>query len=117
MKKLSLILITIVLITCHSKNCEEIPQEFYSYEQAINEIQNSSFQFHGTSSKSSSWITNANYYSCDLKTGFLIIETSNKDYVHHDVPIVIWKEFNNSSSLGKYYNQNIKGRYQLHLKK
>jgi hypothetical protein len=52
-----------------------------------------------------------------MKTGFLIIETSKQEYIHKDVPIKVWEEFNNSTSLGKYYNRNIKNRFQLYLEK
>lgn len=117
MKKLIYLVASLFIIGCTSKNCDEIPSKFNSYEQAINEIQNSSFEFQETTSRSSSWINDADYYSCDMKTGFLIIETSKKEYIHKDVPIKVWKEFNNSSSLGKYYNQNIKNRFQLYLEK
>ena len=105
------------LLSCNSKNCAEIPSKFTTYEQAISEVENSSFKFQEESAINSSWIEEANYYSCDMKTGFLIIETSNQDYIHEDVPIKIWREFNNSTSLGKYYNRNIKDRFQLYLKK
>lgn len=117
MKKNILIIITSVLLSCNSKNCAEIPSKFKTYEQAISEVENSSFEFQEETTKSSSWIEEANYYSCDMKTGFLIIETSKQEYIHKDVPIKIWKEFNNSTSLGKYYNQNIKNRFQLYLEK
>lgn len=117
MKLITYFLVTIILISCNSKNCDEILSKFNSYEQAINEIRKSDFKFQETTTKSSSWIDEACYYSCDMKTGFLIIETSSQEYIHKNVPIKIWKEFNNSSSLGKYYNQNIKNRYPLYLGK
>lgn len=117
MKKLIYFVASLFIISCNSKNCDEISSQFNSYEQAINEIQNSRFEFQDATSKNSSWIKDANYYSCDMKTGFLIIETSKQEYIHKDVPIKVWEEFNNSSSLGKYYNQNIKNRFQLYLEK
>lgn len=117
MKIIIYILATSFLLGCNSKNCTEIPLKFKTYQQAITEVENSTFEFQEKTTKSSSWIEEANYYSCDMKTGFLIIETSSKEYIHKDVPIRIWKEFNNSTSLGKYYNRNIKNRFQLYLEK
>jgi hypothetical protein len=117
MKNIIYILISSVLLSCNSKNCAEIPSKFKTYEQAISEIKNSNFEFQEEATKSSSWIEEANYYSCDMKTGFLIIETSKQEYIHKDVPIKVWEEFNNSTSLGKYYNRNIKNRFQLYLEK
>jgi hypothetical protein len=52
-----------------------------------------------------------------MKTGFLIIETSDNEYIHKDVPLEIWQEFSDSESLGKYYNRKIKNRFQLQLEK
>lgn len=117
MKIIIYILGTFCFLSCNSKNCAEIPSKFKTYEQAISEVENSSFEFQEETTKSSSWIEEANYYSCDMKTGFLIIETSKQEYIHKDVPIEIWKEFNSSTSLGKYYNRNIKNRFQLYLEK
>ena len=115
MKIIIYILSTFCLLGCNSKNCNEIPLNFKTYEQAVTEVENSTFKFKEETTKSSSWIEDANYYSCDMKTGFLIIETSSQKYIHKDVPIRVWQEFNNSTSLGKYYNRNIKNRFQLYL--
>ena len=65
---------------------------------------------------SSSWITSANYYSCDGKKGYLIYTTNRGyQYIHKGVPIEVWEEFKNAPSKGSYYNQNIKHSFTLHL--
>jgi len=117
MKNIVFFFITFFLYSCNSKNCEESTFEFATYQEALNVIQNTSFEFEDETTKNSSWIENAKYFSCDMKTGFLIIETSNQEYIHKDVPIEIWEEFNSSESLGKYYNRKIKNRYYLRLEK
>lgn len=105
------------MFSCNSKNCNENTFKFASYEEALYEIKSTSFEFKDETTKSSSWIENAKYYSCDMKTGFLIIETSDNEYIHKDVPLEIWQEFSDSESLGKYYNRKIKNRFQLQLEK
>ena len=55
------------------------------------------------------------YYSCDSKTGYLLITTAKKTYAYDNVPIEIWNKFKNADSFGKFYLSNIKGRYRLYL--
>ncbi|MFY7742870.1 MAG: KTSC domain-containing protein [Flavobacterium sp.] len=117
MKIIVYILITFCLLGCNPTNCNKIPLTFKTYEQAVSVVEKSTFEFQEETTKSSSWIEDANYYSCDKKNGFLIIETSRQKYIHKDVPIKIWEEFNNSTSLGKYYNRNIKNKFQLYIEK
>ncbi len=63
----------------------------------------------------SSWIRGASYYGCNTNTGFLLIRTDSSSYLHQGVPLEVWKGFKTANSFGSYYNNNIKGRYQLHL--
>lgn len=62
------------------------------------------------SSPESSWIKGASY---DSQTEVLIIETNTQDYTFIDVPKDVWTGFKGSESKGRYYNQKIRGRYQL----
>lgn len=79
-------------------------------------IKSSHFKFSDKcNTSSSSWILNAEYFSCDKETGFLLLTTKTTTYIHQDVPIEIWKEFKRAESFGTYYNQHIKGRFQLEL--
>ena len=48
----------------------------------------------------------------DEKSQTLELEfSSGKIYQHSNVPIRVYTEFMNAPSLGKYYNQWIKGKY------
>ena len=38
-----------------------------------------------------------------------------KDYLFKDMPLDIWKGFKIAESKGEYYNEYIKGNYQLKL--
>lgn len=105
----------LMFFTGHTQSCKDLPDKFYSYSQAINAIQNATFKStDNLPYGKSSWITSANYYSCDGITGYLVYTTDKgKEYVHEKVPVRVWTEFKNASSSGSYYVNNIKGRYRL----
>jgi hypothetical protein len=117
MKQISFFLLVCLLISNQSKSqsCNNLPDKFYSYSEAINKIQNTSFEFtdklpYGKSS----WIMTANYYSCDSQFGYLVYSTKQGNrYIHENVPINVWYEFKNASSSGSYYGNYIKGRYRF----
>ena len=60
----------------------------------------------------SSWIDSASYYSCDGNKGYFILSTSKRNYIYRDVPLNLWEQFKQASSYGRFYNSNIKGRYE-----
>ena len=91
-----------------------MPTTFRSYSEALTTIQNAKFNItNSVDTSKSSWIEDANYYSCDGVNGFLIIETSKRDYIFKNVPIQIWNNFKNASSFGSFYNRKIRDNYQL----
>jgi hypothetical protein len=107
----------LTLYSCSAQNCRDIPSVFSSYQQAKNLIQKSSFAYSDKLNTSkSSWIRGASFYSCDNKTGFLIIATDKQEYTHQNLPIEIWNSFKSANSFGQFYNQNIKNRYQLKVR-
>lgn len=113
-KYLLLSLIGLLSISCNSQNCSELKDDFTSYEQAKKSIEITKFDFSDKCNTSiSSWILGAEYYSCDNKSGYFLIETKKKTYIHKDLPKEIWNEFKKADSFGKFYNSRIKGKYQL----
>lgn len=111
-----LVLFALLSFSCSSSECSTLPEQFISYEDAIQKVKLSEFKFKEILNTSrSSWIKGANYYSCDGKTGFMIMRTSSEEYIHQNLPIAIWANLKNAVSFGKYYNYNIRGRYQLIL--
>jgi len=107
----------IFFISCSGNNCKDLSQNFHSYSNAINVIQNSSFTFQDQADTSkSSWIKNAEYFSCDNNTGYLIITTKRKKYLFANVPVSLWKKFKQADSYGKFYNRYIRNKYQFTLK-
>ncbi|MEO8255176.1 MAG: KTSC domain-containing protein [Flavobacterium sp.] len=110
-------IILFLFISCTGSNCKDLPNNFESYNQVKETIKETNFEFEDQVNTSrSSWITSAKYFSCDSKTGFLVIGTESEDYIYGGVSIEIWNEFKNSESLGSYYNSTIKHRYQLKIK-
>ena len=107
----------LTICSCSAQNCKDIPDVFSSYQQAKNFIQKSSFFYsEKVNTSKSSWIRSASFYSCDKKTGFFIIATHKKEYIHQNLPIEIWNSFKSVGSFGQFYNQKIKNRYQLKVR-
>ncbi len=99
------------------KSCEELPASFPNYENAMQQIKVAEFKINETiDTRRSSWIRGLSYFSCDGKSGFMIMKTDSKSYIHQNVPIDIWNEVKNAESFGSYYNDKIKHLYQLSIK-
>lgn len=117
MKNILLILITLLSLSCRAQNCNTLPVKFSSYEQAINLVENSSFKIDESMNTSKSgWILSAHYYSCDGRTGFLLIQLKQRKYIHANMPESVWEQFKKASSFGSFYDHYIKGKYRLYLK-
>jgi hypothetical protein len=115
MKKIISLLAFFTIISCGQK-CDEIPNSFSNYDQATEVVLSSNFKLTDKADVSgSSWITSAKYFSCDGLSGFFIIETSNRTYIHQDMPYEVWENFKNADSKGSFYSRNIRGNYQLKL--
>lgn len=107
------VLSTTINITIPNLDCNYLPTRYESYHQALRYILNYKYEFSEAINKSSSWIGESSFYSCNGTIGFLIFKTGDHVYIHSEVPLWVWNEFKNSVSIGKYYNENIKYRYQL----
>jgi hypothetical protein len=114
MKNLVLLFFMVFASSCQGQECEALPKSFGSYSEALSKITDASFSItDSVDTPSSSWITGANFYSCDKAKGFLIIETSKKNYIFKNVPITVWSNFKNADSYGKFYSKYIRGKFQL----
>ena len=115
MKKIITFLIFIIIASCGNK-CDEIPNSFSNYDQAKEIVLSLNYKLTDKADVSgSSWITSAKYFSCDGLSGFFIIETGNRTYIHQDMPCEVWENFKNADSKGSFYSRNIRGNYQLKL--
>ncbi|WP_414649339.1 KTSC domain-containing protein [Daejeonella sp.] len=96
--------------------CRDLPSSFRSYQEAINKISSASFvQTDNANTSKSSFITSANFYSCNGQTGYLIIGINNRPYIHKDLPVKLWYQFKNARSFGTFYTQHIRNKYRLSL--
>ncbi len=112
MRKTVLVFILLANIV-FSNNCDV---SFSTYSQAVKYVQSHSFKLTDEiDCNRSSWIRSAKYYSCDGETGFMIFTTDTYIYIHKELPIDIWDEWKEASSLGSFYNENIKHRYHMYL--
>lgn len=110
------ILLIVISASCQSKDCKELNTNFTSYDEAFNSVRNADFEIEEKiNTYKSSWIDKAEYYSCDGQYGYFLLTTSGKTYIHKDLPLSVWKSFKTAKSHGKYYNQNIKGRFKLKI--
>lgn len=117
MKFNSILVIILVFLSCETKNCNDLPYTFKSYDEAIAKIKDASFEIEEeVDCQVSSWISGAVYRSCNGKTGFFILITKHGAlYIHQDLPHKTWKKFKNADSFGTFYNRYIKGKYQLKI--
>ena len=113
-----IILFSLLFYSCKSQNCSVLPNEFTNYAEAKELIQKTKFNLtENLNTDKSSWIKSGKYLSCDFKVGFFLYETEKETYIHQNVPIEIWNELKQASSIGSFYNRNIKHKYQLIFKK
>lgn len=114
--KLSFIVLLFTVVSCGS-NCKNLPDSYENLEEARSIILNTNFAYKDYYDVSeSSFITSANYYSCDGMTGYLILGIKGRMYIFQNLPIRKWQVFKNSKSKGNYFNNAIKGRYSLKTK-
>ncbi|MFN8430540.1 MAG: KTSC domain-containing protein [Spirosomataceae bacterium] len=119
LKKLFYALTILFLISCNNgvscHNQFNKPSTFVELEYQLENTEFSFFEELGLGN--SSWITNCFYYSCDLKTGYFVLQVKDKKYFHGGVPFNYWISFKKSKSKGYFYNRNIRGKFKLSLLK
>ncbi|MBC7523659.1 MAG: KTSC domain-containing protein [Flavobacterium sp.] len=114
----TLLLLFLISNNSYSQNnCDQLPYSFSSYNEALKLVGNAKFSFVDyLNTSKSTVIQGAKYYSCDNKSGFMIIGVNNQRYIHQGVPINVWNNFKTAGSFGSFYNIYIKNNYQLSLK-
>lgn len=66
------------------------------------------------------WVYNTPDSTCFSRVGYdarnnvliVVFRESGAEYHYYDVPEDVWESFYDSASLGKYFNQEIKGKYE-----
>ncbi len=60
----------------------------------------------------SSWIEHASFVKeAGSPTGFLFVRINGENLTYSDVPVVVWMAFKDAESPGRFYGEQIKGRY------
>lgn len=111
------IILSITYLFSQTKSkCNKLPSSFVSYPDAQKKIENETFLIHETTNTfRSSWIRDLHFYSCDGKTGFILLKAKGKVYIHQNVPIAIWNNLKGANSLGSYYSSYIRNKYELKM--
>jgi len=108
--------LSFTISSCSGQDCKDLPSQFSSYSQAVNEVKSTNFTIEeNVKTNISSWIKNISFYSCDSKIGFLLVETKSEEYIYQNVPISVWEQFKKADSFGTFYNRYIKGNYHLEM--
>ena len=74
-----------------------------------------SFKFIEEADLTNSTLITAEYFSCDNKTSFLIIETSKENFIFQNVPLETWEKFKKAESKDIFYFSQIKNYYPLNI--
>lgn len=115
MKHLILLLIVFSFYqSCKNSDCKDIPQMFTNFAEAQKFVRGLDWTYSDDATFEGSWINSAEYYSCDRKTGFFIMCTDDKCYIHDYVEMKVWEEFKNTLNPGSYYRNHMYGVYQMY---
>jgi hypothetical protein len=108
--------VMIIYPACSPPSCTTLPTAFESWEEAVIAVEQADYaKTDSFVSDESSWIKGASFYSCDGKSGYLVLDTYRGDYLHKGVPSDLWEDFKKAESQGVFYNVNLKGRFRFYL--
>lgn len=62
----------------------------------------------------SSWIRGLRYIEDEQGDSMVQMKTDDKLYIYYQIPRLVWEEWRQSPSLGRYFHRVVKGRYQIH---
>lgn len=120
MKRMTLIIALIFVglyLNAQEDNCAQISGDWKNEKEAVIKVQNTTFKTSDSvRPDESSWMTSAQFYSCDDEFGYLVVKSEKKTFIHQDVPKAIWVALKEARSIGGYYNFYIKNKYKLEKK-
>ncbi|MEZ4908985.1 MAG: hypothetical protein R2771_15405 [Saprospiraceae bacterium] len=98
-----------------SSDCNNVPHMFPNFKYAQNYIRSLDWNLiDNVKFDGNSWILGAEYYSCDEITGYFIIKAAHKSYIHDSLEVELWNRFKKTSEPGRYYNNYLRGKYQMY---
>lgn len=95
-------------------DCDDIPQMFTNFEEALEFVRGLDWTYSDDATFEGSWINSAEYYSCDRKTGFFIMCTDGKCYIHDYVEMEVWEGIKGTLKPGSYYHKYMRDKYQMY---
>lgn len=100
-------------------HCSELSHQYKTYQEAYTIITKSQFEFHQKKLLTlSSLLSKLEFFSCNKKSGYLLIEYDNNiAMLHQNVPINIWQNLFLEDDPLDYYETNIKHnkKYKLQI--
>ena len=55
----------------------------------------------------------ADFYSCDIKTGFLVLLIDKTKYIYQKVPVSLWEEFTKTNDPDTFIKDRIENKFTL----
>lgn len=95
-------------------DCQELGDNFHDLEGALTAIKRSRFYYEQkirTTRKSG--LMEASYYSCDFKSGYLIIRYDSAEQLYWPVDMTLWERFQKSPDIDGFYIKEIKDLTQI----
>jgi len=109
---LALIILSSFSVISKKWNCNTMPEQFDSQEQIQYVLNNTDFEYSDKfETLSVRGIKRSSFYSCDKKTGYLVVEFHNRYMVYKNVDMKTWEEFRFSNSMESYFENKIKYKY------
>ncbi len=121
MKQLIVTALFLVPILCAGQKCKDLPREFTSFTDALSHLYGTQFLFsdhrsetiQSLSEKKNARLVEADYFSCDHKTGYIkFIFLPGDIFIYEKIPIKIWDEYKKCPSPDLYYENNIVNKYR-----
>lgn len=108
--KLLFAVFTFAFYSCRT-GCDSIPDHFSGYEEAKQFVRSASFKIsEELPIEGGKQVKSFEFYSCNNSSGFLIMNTTDKDYIYDNIPVSEWDRLKEADNPLGYYRDNIKGQ-------
>ncbi len=90
-------------------DCHKLPETFQDLVEAIRLIKASRFGYQQDfKTTRRSGLMEASYYSCDFKSGYLIVRFDGQDHLYTQIPVEMWEQFRQTADIDGFYLNKIK---------
>jgi hypothetical protein len=97
-----------------STNCDSLDIALLSLDEAMAKVESSNFRFQQQFKISRTYgVMSAKYYSCNGKSGYLIMLVDKKNLMYLEVPKTVWDTLITSSDINAFYKSEIEESYEL----